>query len=182
MGSRRWDELFVAIKISSLRDSCGFAQTPSLTVGLLPRFADWFALVSRIVRITVKLENYKFMTFNTYFRASSYAMIAVAMLARAAGAAVKTIRADTCDGQSWKCTADHSLLLARGDTVRYLERPVRSSRDYAGQDPPSIRYLILARDEDRALQTASLACTSKRLAADRLEKRRIENGNRAAVQ
>ena len=81
MGSRRWDELFVAIKISSLRDSCGFAQTPSLTVGLLPRFADWFALVSRIVRITVKLENYKFMTFNTYFRASSYAMIAVAMLA-----------------------------------------------------------------------------------------------------
>src|SRR6202022_3471414 len=65
---------------------------------------------------------------------------------------------------------------------RYLERPVRSSRDYAGQDPPSIRYLILARDEDRALQTASLACTSKRLAANRLEKRRIENGNRGGAQ
>ncbi len=59
----------------------GSVPKPSLTVGLLPRFADWFALVSRIVRITVKLENYKFMTFNTYFRASSYAMIAVAMLA-----------------------------------------------------------------------------------------------------
>lgn len=108
--------------------------------------------------------------------------VAAAMLARAAGAAVRTVRADTCDAQSWKCTADHSLLLARGDSVRYLERPVRSSPDYAGQDPPSIRYLILARDEDRALQTASLACTSKRLAANRLEKRRIENGNRAAVR
>ena len=45
--------------------------------------------------------------------------------------------------------ADHSLLLPRGDAVRYLERPVRSSRDYDGQDPPPIRYLILAQAEDR---------------------------------
>jgi len=108
--------------------------------------------------------------------------VAAAMLARAAGAAVRTVRADTCDRRSWKCTADHSLLLPRGDAVRYLERPVRSSRDYAGQEPPHIRYWILAQTEDRALQTASLACTSKRLAADGLEKQRIENGNRAAVQ
>ena len=108
--------------------------------------------------------------------------IAAGMLTRAAGAAVRTVRADTCDGRSWRCVADHSLLLPRGDAVRYLERPVRSSRDYVGQEPPPIRYWILAQAEDRALQTASLACTSKRLAADRLEKRRIENGNRAAVQ
>ncbi len=52
--------------------------------------------------------------------------------------------------------ADHSLLLPRGDAVRYLERPVRSSRDYDGQDPPPIRYLILAQAEDRPLKTASL--------------------------
>src|SRR5256885_3182533 len=84
--------------------------------------------------------------------------------------------------RSWKCTADHSLLLPRGDAVRYLEWPVRSSRDYVGQDPPPIRYWILAKAEDRALQTASLTCTSKRLAANRLEKRKIENGNRAPVQ
>jgi len=107
---------------------------------------------------------------------------AAAMLVRVAGAAVRTVRADACDGQNWKCMADHSLLLPRGDAVRYLERPVRSSRDYDGQDPPSIRYLILAQAEDRALKTASLACTSKRLAANRLEKQRVENGNRAAVQ
>ena len=108
--------------------------------------------------------------------------VATAMLVRAAGTAVRTVRADTCDEKSWKCTADHSLLLARGDAVRYLERPVHSSQDYAGQDAPSIRYLILARAEDRALQTASLACANKRLAADRLAKQRVEDGNRAAVQ
>lgn len=108
--------------------------------------------------------------------------VAVAMLARAAGPAVRTVRADSCDGQNWKCMADHSLLLPRGDAVRYLERPVRSWRDYDGQEPPSFRYLILAQSEDRALKTATLACTNKRLAANRLEKQRVENGNRAAVE
>jgi hypothetical protein len=108
--------------------------------------------------------------------------VAAAMLARTAGPAVRTVRADACDGQNWKCPADHSLLLPRGDAVRHLERPVRSSRDYDGQDPPSIRYLILAQAEDRALKTASLACASKRLAANLLEKQRIEIGNRAAIQ
>lgn len=107
---------------------------------------------------------------------------ASAMLTRAAGAAARTVRADTCDGQSWRCTADHSLLLARGDAVRYLERPVRNSRDYAGQDPPPLRYWILARAENRALQAASLACSDKRLAAARVEKKRVEDGNRAAIR
>ncbi|HEY6863887.1 MAG TPA: hypothetical protein VI319_08300 [Burkholderiales bacterium] len=107
---------------------------------------------------------------------------AVAMLTKAAGASVRTIRANTCGEEALNCTADHSLLLSRGDTVRYLEKPVRSSRGYAGQDPPLIRYLILARSEDRALQTASLACAKKRLADGRLEKQRIQDGNRAALQ
>jgi len=138
------------------------------------------AAASGDITVTLLCRNQKFV--GARLETPVHRTVAAAMLARAAGAAVRTVRADTCDGQSWKCTADHSLLLARGDSVRYLERPVRSSRDYAGQDPPSIRYLILARDEDRALQTASLACTSKRLAANRLEKRRIEDGNRAAVQ
>jgi len=64
-------------------------------------------------------------------------------------------------------------------------RPVTresSRQDYVGQDPPSIRYLILAQAEDRALQTASVACANKRLAANRLEKQRVDDGNRAAVQ
>ena len=138
------------------------------------------AAVSGDMTVTLLCRNQKFV--GAWLATPVRKTVAAAMLAREAGAAVRTVRADTCDGQSWKCTADHSLLLARGDSVRYLERPVRSSRDYAGQDPPSIRYLILARDEDRALQTASLAFTSKRLAANRLEKRRIEDGNRAAVR
>lgn len=108
--------------------------------------------------------------------------VAAALLTRVAGAVERTVRADTCDGRSWKCTADHSLLVPRGDAVRYLERPVRSSRDYDGREPPSIRYLILAQTEDRALQTASLACATKRLAADQVEKQRVDDGNRAAVQ
>src|SRR5438445_6910415 len=36
--------------------------------------------------------------------------VAAAMLARTAGVAVRTVRADTCDGRSGKGTADHSLL------------------------------------------------------------------------
>lgn len=107
---------------------------------------------------------------------------AAAMLTQAAGPAMRTIRADTCDGDSWKCTAVHSLLLPRGDSVRYLERPVRSSGDYAGQDVPSIRYLILGRAEDRALQAASIACARKRRAENRQEKQRLGEGNRAAVR
>lgn len=62
------------------------------------------------------------------------------------------------------------------------EAPVRSSQDYAGQDPPPIRYLILAQAEDRALKKASVACARKRLAEKRLEKQRLADGNRAAVR
>ena len=138
------------------------------------------AAASGDITVTLLCRNQRFVGARLETPASRTA--AAAMLARAAGAAVRTVRADGCDGQNWKCTADHSLLLPRGDAVRYLERPVRSSRDYDGQDPPSIRYLILAQSEDRALKTASLACTSKRLAANRLEKQRVENGNRAAVE
>ena len=107
---------------------------------------------------------------------------AAAMLTQAAGPPVRTLRADACGGPNWKCTADHSLLRARGDAVRYLERPVRSSRDFDGRDPPALRYLVLAQSEDRALQTAYLACLSKQLAGDRVEQKRISDGNRAAVE
>jgi len=78
--------------------------------------------------------------------------------------------------------ADLEILRARGDAVRYLERPVVSSRDFDGGDPPPLRYLVLAQTEDRALQTAYLACLSKQLAGDQLEKKRIQDGNSAAVE
>ncbi|HEY4884710.1 MAG TPA: hypothetical protein VII08_13840 [Myxococcales bacterium] len=107
---------------------------------------------------------------------------AVAMLIEAAGPQERTLRADTCDALSWKCTADHSLLRQRGDAVRYLERPVRASRDYDGQNAPAVRYLVLAESENRALQTAYVACADKKLASDRLDKKRIQDGNRAAVE
>ncbi len=107
---------------------------------------------------------------------------AVAMLMQAAGPPVRTLRADGCGGLSWKCTADHSILRARGDAVRYLERPVRSRQEFWGQDPPALRYLVLAQSEDRALQTAYRACVSKQLAGNRVEKKRIQDGNRAAVE
>jgi hypothetical protein len=109
---------------------------------------------------------------------------AAAMLTQAAGPPVRTLRADTCKDPDpyWKCTADHSILRARGDSVRYLERPVRSSRNFVGRDPPPLRYLVLAQSEDRALQTAYRACASKQLAGDRLATKRIQDGNRAAVE
>src|SRR5216683_3306955 len=43
---------------------------------------------------------------------------ASAMLTQAAGPPVRTLRADTCGDPYWKCNADHSILRARGDTVR----------------------------------------------------------------
>ena len=109
---------------------------------------------------------------------------AAAMLTQAAGPPVRTLRANTCEDPDpyWKCTADHSILSARGDSVRYLERPVRSSRDFIGRDPPPLRYLVLAQSEDRALQTAYRACVSKQLASGRLETKRVQDGNRAAVE
>ncbi len=107
---------------------------------------------------------------------------ATAMLTEAAGPPVRTLRVDTCGERYWKCTADHSILRARGDAVRYLERPVRSSRDFDGRDPPPLRYLVLAQSEDRALQTAYRACVSKQLAGARVETKRIQDGNRAAVE
>jgi hypothetical protein len=138
------------------------------------------AAVSGDITVTLLCRNNRFV--GARLDAPMSRTVAAAMLTRVAGAAVRHVRADTCDGQNWKCAADHSLLLARGDAVRYLERPVRSSQDYVGQDPPSVRYLILAQAEDRALQTASVACANKRLAANRLEKQRVDDGNRAAVQ
>jgi hypothetical protein len=107
---------------------------------------------------------------------------AAAMLTQAAGPPVRTLRVDACAGLGWKCTADHSILRARGDAVRYLERPVQSSRDFEGPVPPALRYLVLAHSEDRALQTAYRACVSKQLAGDRVEMKRIQDGNRAAVE
>jgi hypothetical protein len=107
---------------------------------------------------------------------------AAALLKKAAGAPVRTLRADTCGRVNWECNADHSLLRARGDAVRYLERPVRSSLEYAGQEPQTLRYLILAQSEDRALRAAYLACAGKQLAGTRLAEKRIQNGNRAAVE
>jgi hypothetical protein len=107
---------------------------------------------------------------------------AAALLTEAAGPPVRTGRADTCGRLNWQCTADHSLLRARGDAVRYLERPVRSSPEYAGQEPLTLRYLILAQSEDRALQAAYLACEGKQFAGARLEEKRIQNGDRAAVE
>ena len=107
---------------------------------------------------------------------------AAALLTEAAGTPVRTLRADTCGRVNWECTADHSLLRARGDAVRYLERPVRTTPEYAGQDPQTLRYLILAQSEDRALQAAYLACTGKQLAGTRLEEKRIQSGDRAAVE
>jgi hypothetical protein len=107
---------------------------------------------------------------------------ATALLTQAAGPPVRTLRADTCGDPYWKCTADHSILRARGDAVRYLERPVRSSRDFDGRDAPPLRYLVLARSEDRALQTAYRACVSKQVAGVRVETKRVEDGNRAAVE
>jgi len=138
------------------------------------------AAVSGDITLTLLCRNQRFVGARLETPVSRTA--AAAMLVRAAGAAVRTVRAGTCDGQGLSCTADHSLLLPRGDAVRYLERPVRSSRENLGQDPPSVRYLILAQTEDRALQTASLACSNKRLAAALLEKQRVDDGNRAAVQ
>jgi hypothetical protein len=108
---------------------------------------------------------------------------AAAMLTEAAGSPVRTVRADTCGDPYWKCIADHSILQARGDSVRYLERPVRRSRDYVdGRDAPPLRYLILARSEDRALQTAYRACVSKQIAGTRTQAKRVQDGNRAAVE
>jgi hypothetical protein len=107
---------------------------------------------------------------------------ATAMLTQAAGPPVRTLRADTCEDPVWKCTADYSILRARGDAVRYLERPVRSSRDFDGRDPPPLRYLVLAQSEDRALQSAYRACVSKQVASARRETKRIQDGNRAAVE
>jgi len=107
---------------------------------------------------------------------------AAALLTQAAGPAVRTLRADTCGDPYWKCTADHSILRARGDAVRYLERPMRSSRDFDGRDAPPLRYLVLARSEDRALQTAYRACASKQIAGVRVETKRVRDGNRAAVE
>src|SRR6266849_6343615 len=59
--------------------------------------------------------------------------------------------------------------------------PVRS-RNFEGRDPPPLRYLVLAQSEYRALQTAYRACVSKQLAGDRVETKRIKDGNRAAVE
>jgi hypothetical protein len=138
------------------------------------------ATVSGDITVTLLCRSQRFVGARLETPVSKTA--AAAMLTRTAGAAVRTIRADACDGRSLNCTADHSLLLPRGDAARYLERPVRPSPEYAGQNSPSIRYLILAQTEDRALRTASLACANKRFAADRLEKQRVDDGNRAAVQ
>ncbi len=138
------------------------------------------AAASGDITVTLLCRNQKFV--GARLETPMSRTVATTMLTRAAGAAVRTIRADTCDGQSWKCMADHSLLLPRGDAARYLERPVRPSQEYTGQPKPSIRYLILAQTEDRALQTASVACANKRIAAAQLEKQRVEDGNRAAVQ
>jgi hypothetical protein len=67
--------------------------------------------------------------------------------------------------------------------VRYLERPVRSSREYVeGRDATPLRYLVLARSEDRALQTAYRACVSKQIAGVRVETKKVQDGNRAAVE
>ena len=107
---------------------------------------------------------------------------AAAMLTEAAGPPVRTLRADTCGDPYWKCTADHSLLRPRGDAVRYLERPLRSSRDYDGRDVPRLRYLVLAKSEDRALQTAYGACLSRQVARDRAATKMIRDGNRAALE
>ena len=70
----------------------------------------------------------------------------------------------------WKCAADHSLLQSRGDSVRYLERPVGSSQQFDPRDQPSLRYLILARTEDDAIRTAYRTCMTNALTRDRLEK------------
>jgi hypothetical protein len=45
-----------------------------------------------------------------------------------------------------------------------------------------VRYLVLAESENRALQTAYVACADKKLAGDRMDMRRIQAGNRAAVE
>src|SRR2546428_6313149 len=82
--------------------------------------------------------------------------VAATMLARAAGVAVRTVRADTCDGRSWKCTADHSLLLPRGDAVRYLEWPRPSSRGYVRPGPPPNPPWILAPGQGPAPPNAAL--------------------------
>ncbi len=107
---------------------------------------------------------------------------AAAMLTQAAGPPVRTLRADTCGDRYSKCTADHSILRARGDAVRYLERPVRSSRDLDGSDTPPLRYLVLARSEDSALKTAYRACVTKQIAGVQVETKRVRDGNRAAVE
>jgi len=67
-------------------------------------------------------------------------------------------------------TPDHGVDLgpqhqSKWKTTSTLERPVRSSRDYDGQYPPSIRYLILAQSEDRALQTVRLHFSPARRSA-----------------
>jgi hypothetical protein len=138
------------------------------------------AAASRDITVTLLCRNQRFVGARLETPVSKIG--AATMLTRAAGGAVRAVRADTCDGKSLNCAADHSLLLSRGDAVRYLERPVRSSRDYDGQYPPSIRYLILAQSEDRALQAAFHACEKKRLVANRLETQRVQDGNRAALR
>ena len=138
------------------------------------------AAVSGEITVTLLCRNERFVGARLETQVNRRA--AAAMLVQAAGAPVRTIRADTCDGKSWKCPAEHSLLLPHGDSVRYLEKPVRSSQDYAGQDPPPIRYLVLARAEDRALNAASVACARKRLAEKQLEQQRLTDGNRAALR
>ena len=51
-----------------------------------------------------------------------------------------------------------------------------------GRDAPPLRYLVLARTEDQALQTAYRACASKQIAGVRVETKRVQDGNRAAVE
>lgn len=131
------------------------------------------------IAITLLCRNDRFVGARLETAASNTS--AVAMLLEAAGPPAQTLRADTC-GPGLKCTADHAVLRQRGDAVRYLERPLRASRDYDGQQAPLVRYLILDRAEDRALQSASVACANKKLASDVTEKKRIHNGNQAAVE
>ena len=61
-------------------------------------------------------------------------------------------------------------------------RPLRSSRDYDGRDVPRLRYLVLAKSENRALQTAYRACLSNEMARDRATTKMIRDGNRAALK
>jgi len=175
--SPREPELFVR---SAGRATCSGAESDLMLDTHLANPYVEIVAASGDITVTLLCRNQRFVGARLETRVDRTG--AVAMLTKAAGAPVRTIRANTCD-DGLSCTADHSLLPSRGNAVRYLERPVRSSRDYAAsQDPPALRYLILARSEDRALQTASLVCAKKRLAAARVEEQRIRDGNRAALQ